>query len=247
MVDGKYRRDWVSNPTIAPGSAQQYLGLKWQIIRYSDVLLMFAEAENELSGNPTPAAYEAVNMVIRRAHGKPVSSPDASVDLPVVFNKDDFFKMLVDERSRELGAEGIRKFDLIRWNLLATKITQTKSFLSSLAATEPMLPIDLGPYGGFATVPKAMYYFTGSTADDKTLWANSFYKPAPSSTPAGTTKVRWFDVNGTGGFDVIDVVVAPTSTSPRFASGFIHNKSELMPIPQTALNANFNLTQNPNY
>jgi len=73
MVDGKYRRDWVTNPSIAPGSAQQYLGLKWQIIRYSDVLLMFAEAENELNG-PTPAAYEAVNMVIRRAHGKAVTS-----------------------------------------------------------------------------------------------------------------------------------------------------------------------------
>ncbi len=246
MVDGKYRRDWIKSPSFSPNDNGQYFGLKWQIIRYSDVLLMFAEAENELS-SPTPAAYEAVNMVLRRAHGKPVNSPDASVDLPVVFNKDDFFKMLVDERSRELGAEGIRKFDLIRWNLLATKITQTKSFLSSLAATEPTLPIDLGPYGGLITVPKAMYSINNSTADDKAIWANSFYKAAPSSAPAGTTKARWFDVNGTGGFDVVDVVVAPASTSPRFAYGFIHNKSELMPIPQTALNANFNLTQNPNY
>jgi len=247
MVDGKYRRDWVSNPTIAPGSDQQYLGLKWQIIRYSDVLLMFAEAENELSG-PTAAAYDAVNMVIRRGHGKPINSADAAVDLSSGLSKDNFFKALVDERSRELGAEGIRKFDLIRWNLLAAKIAKTKSWLSSLAATEPILPSDLGPYGGLVTVPKAMYYITNTTADDKAIWVNSFYVAAPSSTPVGTTKTRWFDVNTTsGGFDVVDVVIAPSSPAPRYAAGFIPNKSELLPIPQTALNANFNLTQNPKY
>ena len=39
-------------------NAIQYIGLKWQILRYSDVLLMFAEAENELNG-PTAAAYNA--------------------------------------------------------------------------------------------------------------------------------------------------------------------------------------------
>ena len=38
--DGKYRRDWTSNPSIAPTDAVQYLSLKWQIIRYSDVFLM---------------------------------------------------------------------------------------------------------------------------------------------------------------------------------------------------------------
>src|SRR2546423_20149 len=48
--DGKYRRDWVT-PSIPSGSyGTQYLSLKWQILRYSDVLLMFAEAENEISG-----------------------------------------------------------------------------------------------------------------------------------------------------------------------------------------------------
>ena len=68
--DGKYRRDWITNPTIAPTNAVQYLGLKWQILRYSDVLLMFAEADNEVSGGPTAAAYDAVNQVRRRGYGQ---------------------------------------------------------------------------------------------------------------------------------------------------------------------------------
>jgi hypothetical protein len=44
--DGKYRRDWISNPTIDPNSSVQYFSLKWQILRYSDGLLMLAEADN---------------------------------------------------------------------------------------------------------------------------------------------------------------------------------------------------------
>jgi hypothetical protein len=46
LTDGKYRRDWISNPAISPTDAIQYFGLKWQILRYADVLLMFAEAED---------------------------------------------------------------------------------------------------------------------------------------------------------------------------------------------------------
>ncbi len=240
IVDGKYRRDWITNPTVSPTSDVQYFGLKWQIIRYSDVLLMFAEAENELNG-PTAAAYEAVNMVIRRGHNKSINTPDATIDLTPGLSKPDFFDKLTIERSKELGAEGIRKYDLIRWNLLENKIMKTRSWLSALAAIEPVLPADLGPYGGLVTVPKSMFYINNSTADDKAIWANSFYTAAPSSTPAGTTKVRWFDVNGTAAYDVITVV------NDRFASGFTPNKSELKPIPQSAINANTNLSQNPNY
>ncbi|MBK8951010.1 MAG: RagB/SusD family nutrient uptake outer membrane protein [Chitinophagaceae bacterium] len=68
--------------------------MKWQIIRYADVLLMFAEAENELSG-ATTAAYDAINMVRRRGYGKTISTPDATVDIPSGLSKADFFKYLV--------------------------------------------------------------------------------------------------------------------------------------------------------
>jgi hypothetical protein len=108
IFDGKYRRDWIKNPAVSPTSQVQYFGLKWQILRYSDVLLMYAEAENELNG-PVAAAYNAVNMVRRRGFGKPVNTPDASVDLPAGLSKDAFFKALVRERALELGGEGIRK------------------------------------------------------------------------------------------------------------------------------------------
>jgi hypothetical protein len=229
ICDGKYRRDWISNPIVAPTNAIQYFGLKWQILRYADVMLMFAEAENEING-PTTAAYNAVNQVRRRGYGKPIATANAAVDLPAGLNKADFFKALVKERSLELGGEGVRKYDLIRWNLLATTIADTKAAL--LAMSTLTAPYD--------KLPIAMYYKTTGTSDDNTfgpnsLWVNSFYTTAPTATPAGTTKIVWMSA------------AINTTALSRFATGFVTGKSELMPIPQPARDANRNLTQNPGY
>ncbi|HMX81459.1 MAG TPA: RagB/SusD family nutrient uptake outer membrane protein, partial [Ferruginibacter sp.] len=137
MNDGKFRRDWITNPVISPTSAVQYFSLKWQILRYADVLLMFAEAENEING-PTASAYNALNMVRRRGYGKPMTTPDAAVDIPSGLSKTDFFKALVRERALELGGEGIRKYDLIRWNLLATALAETKANLLKMSTNTVM-------------------------------------------------------------------------------------------------------------
>lgn len=227
ICDGKYRRDWVTNPVISPTNAVQYLGLKWQILRYADVMLMFAEAENELNG-PTAAAYDAVNKIRRRGYGKPINTPDATVDLPAGLSKAQFFDAVVKERSLELGGEGVRKFDLIRWNLLASKIAATKAALLAMSTAS-------APYN---TLPTSMYYITNTTSDNNNmggLWFNSLYKPAPGTTPAGTTKVAW-----------ISAAINTTALS-RYATGFTTGKSELLPIPQPARDANVNLTQNPGY
>jgi hypothetical protein len=229
ICDGKYRRDWISNPTVSPTNAIQYFSLKWQILRYADVMLMFAEAENELNG-PTAAAYNAVNQVRRRGYGQSITTANAAVDLPAGLNKADFFTAIVKERSLELGGEGVRKYDLIRWNLLATKINETKAALLAMSTLS-------APYN---TLPTSMYYRTGSTSDDNRfgstgLWANSFYTTAPTATPAGTTKIVW-----------LSAAINTTALS-RFATGFVTGKSELLPIPQPARDANRNLTQNPGY
>ncbi len=241
QTDGKYRRDWISNPVISPTSDVQYLGLKWQIIRYSDVLLMFAEAENEISG-PTTAAYNAINMVRRRGYGKSITTADATVDIPSGLSKADFFKYIVRERALELGGEGIRKYDLLRWNLLAAAISESKSNMVKMSTSTAMdNPSYMASYPAYcitATLPASMYYITNTTSDVNTvngLWKNSLYKASPSSTPSGTTKVTWISA------------AVKTTCSDRFATGFTTGKSELLPLPQAAIDANKNLKQNPNY
>ena len=237
--DGKYRRDWMSNPIVLPTSAAQYFQLKWQILRYADVLLMFAEAENEINNGPTTAAYNAINAVRRRGFGKPIATPDASIDIAGL-SKTDFFKAIVRERSLELGGEGVRKFDLIRWNLLNTAFAETKANLLAIsnaaALTNPTYMAAYPAYAISTTLPTSMYYKTTSTSDVNDmngLWANSFYKPSPTLT--GFAKVAW-----------ISTAINTTSLA-RYATNFVTGKSELFPLPQPARDANFNLIQNPNY
>ena len=166
LTDGKYRRDWITNPSFAPTDAIQYFGLKWQILRYADVLLMFAEADNELNG-PSTAAYNAINMVRRRGYGKPMTTPDPTVDIPAGLGKTDFFKYIVRERSLELGGEGIRKYDLIRWNLMGTAITETRANMIRMSTVSAMInPTYMAGYPSYCltnTLPIRMYVNTGTT------------------------------------------------------------------------------------
>lgn len=252
IVDGKYRRDWLS-PALAAGTyLNNYSGLKWQILRYSDVLLMFAEAENELNG-PTAAAYNAINMVRRRGYGASLNVANATVDIPAGLSKTQFFQYLVRERTLELGDEGVRKYDLIRWNLLKTAITETKANINQMSSfTTLNQPSYMAGYPSYvlntANLPKTMYYRGRTSSDDLNIGGivlNSWYTPSPSAQPAGTTKVTWLVVSSDPTKTMAATVLA------HYATNFVENKSELLPIPQDAITAYggfaSNMPQNPGY
>lgn len=82
------------------------------ILRYADVLLMFAEAENEVNG-PTTAAYAAINRVRVR-----VNMPNVTAGL----TKDQFRNEVIHERRVEFGFEGTRWFDLVTLGIANQKI-----------------------------------------------------------------------------------------------------------------------------
>ncbi len=96
-------------------------GNNYYILRYADVLMMYAEAENELNG-PTVLAYDAFNQVRRRGFGYPieVASP---VDLTAGLSKEQFMDSLMVERRREFAFEGQRRFDLLRWGRLQEAVS----------------------------------------------------------------------------------------------------------------------------
>ncbi|WP_304064253.1 RagB/SusD family nutrient uptake outer membrane protein [Pedobacter glucosidilyticus] len=123
-------------------------GTNWPLLRYADVLLMFAEAENEING-ATPQAYEAINWVRRRAYQLPAEQ-NSIADLPPNLSKESFFNWIKDERARELAFEGHRKLDLLRWNLLTTTIQQ---MLTQITTTAPSgSNTNLGYSGRVATL-----------------------------------------------------------------------------------------------
>jgi len=101
-------------------------------MRYSDVLLLYAEAVNESKGAPTQAAFDAINVVRRRGHGLDVSTADATVDVPSSYGYSEFQQAVRDERKWELCFEGHRKMDLVRWETYYDAIKDTKTRLVSL-------------------------------------------------------------------------------------------------------------------
>ncbi len=84
------------------------------ILRYADVLLMYAEAANMADGAPSTEALDAINKVRRRAMGLDPYTPDPSVDLPAGMSQSDFDKAVIEERNWELAFETNRWFDLVR-------------------------------------------------------------------------------------------------------------------------------------
>jgi hypothetical protein len=218
LTDGKFRRDW--RVPLLPGTVQ-YLGYNWPLIRYADVLLMFAEAQNELAGptatfgtaaiNTPKLALEAVRTRAFRGNtGRIGTTPT---------DKGGFFNMLVNERLLEFGGEGIRKYDLLRWNLLGQKIAEARTNLLALKNDS-------------LTKPSQIYYKQVGEG----MQLTSFYKPRRATVPTGfrTTPVQWLRNISTTGIGA-------------YASGFTPGKSELLPIPQVVIDNNRNLRQNPNY
>ncbi len=108
----KWRRTY---ETLTPKD-KNYTPANFPLLRYADVLLMLAEAENQVNG-PTQVAYDAINAVRRRGYGKPVSVANATADLTAGLSPQQFQQAVQDERSRELCFEALRKPDLIRWGI----------------------------------------------------------------------------------------------------------------------------------
>lgn len=261
IVDGKFRKEWASSPNLyfsagigktsftpISNASLGNLEYDWPLIRFSDVLLMYAEADNEINGAPSAAGVSAVNEVSLRAHG------GVQALVPTIpTTHDAFFQYLVKERLLEFGGEGIRKYDLIRWNLLTPALAQTINNLKSMATTTPVFtpftymaapPSYVTTSGNF---PASMYFKTvnggangypssNPTNDEYQVFSNSYYKAAPTATPTGNTKVAW-----------MANTAITTSFVAYYGIGYVDGKSELYPFPQQAIDANFNLVQNPGY
>lgn len=78
------------------------------IIRFAEVLLIYAEAANEYQNGPSALAYEAIDRVRERAHIPLLS------DISPALSKDDFREAVFNERRKELVYEYQRWFDLAR-------------------------------------------------------------------------------------------------------------------------------------
>lgn len=114
-----------------------YSNANWYVLRYADVLLLYAEALNEQYGKPTSEAYEAVNMVRRRAYGLDATTLSAEADLPAGLTYEQFRDAIRTERSHELCYEGHRRQDLVRWGIYYETVQETYRKLMDWHETGP--------------------------------------------------------------------------------------------------------------
>lgn len=121
---GKFRVSWASDN----GFAVNKRSIDWPWLRYSDILLMYAEAQNELFKGPTSGAIADFNAVRIRAFGGDESKIGVT---PTDY--EGFRSAIINERKLEFAFEGLRKTDLIRWGVLYDTIAQTKQHILDMA------------------------------------------------------------------------------------------------------------------
>lgn len=122
-----YFRKWLPNYV----RNNSYVGVNVVLMRYADVLLMYAEALNE-TGN-TPKAIELINNV-RAVHGL---MPAIAVSSP-----EDVKTQIIHERTMELTLESTRFFDLRRWGML-DQVMQAAGRTGFSASEHSYLPVPL--------------------------------------------------------------------------------------------------------
>ena len=126
---GKYRFDWQQTAPYGGGNDD---GAKPVYMRYSDILLMLAEVCNELDELANAKKY--LLEVRKRAYRGNEAIAEAYVN--GLADKKAVFEAIVDERALEFVGEFLRKSDLIRWDLLKTKMDEAKADMTALAAEQ---------------------------------------------------------------------------------------------------------------
>ena len=124
---GKYRINWCKNR----GTSDSRRDINFPLLRYSDVLLMYAEALNELNNAPTADAIDAFKQVRMRAF----KNDEAKIGT-IPSDYEGFKNAIIQERKLELSHESLRKTDLTRWGILYEQLTAEKEKLYQLANRE---------------------------------------------------------------------------------------------------------------
>ncbi|KHJ39324.1 SusD family protein [Pedobacter glucosidilyticus] len=154
---GKYRYEWMSRRVTSTNDD----GLNWMYMRYADVILMAAEAINEIDGPAAAAPY--LKMIRDRAFPNQAQKVAQFMQTATV-SKEAFFNAIVNERALEFTGEMLRKADLIRWNLLTTKLTEAKVKLEQLDKRQ----------GRYANLPQRIYWRLAANNETVEIYGLNF-------------------------------------------------------------------------
>jgi len=142
LPNPRYNNKVYSNPSIRNSIGNRFgYWMNVRLLRYADVVLMFAEAANEVGGAANiTAARTALNSVRSRARaGLPNILPDVTTDVQATLRD-----VIRRERRVELAMEHDRFFDIVRWGIAQdvlnaagkTAFTNTRDVLLPIPQTQ---------------------------------------------------------------------------------------------------------------
>ncbi len=170
---GKYRFEWMNRIVTSTNDD----GVNKIYMRYAEILLMAAEAANEVEGPAAAAPY------LKQLRNRAFAAADRPVKVENYVNslnsKQAMFNAIVDEHKYEFTGEMERKLALIRWNLLGSSMADAKDRLTELKNRT----------GRYADVPSVLYY--KYAADNETLQIYGLNRGENTNPGAGWTSVDW--------------------------------------------------------
>ncbi|MCC9064795.1 RagB/SusD family nutrient uptake outer membrane protein [Flavobacterium piscisymbiosum] len=249
---GKWSREYQTNAT----AERVYTHINWVIMRYSDLLLMRAEVENELNEGPNAIAYDAVNQVRKRAFGADIQGSGIAVDIKT---KGTGYTNAANVVIQITGGGGS--------DASAAVVTLASGGINTIGM--------LRSGDGYTSVPTVTITSTDGKGTGATATARLLTKPTVSqiNLPAGLSKAdflkalqqeRAWELSGEGmrradliRWGILGDKLAETSAAVKairatyfFPSitNFVAGKHELYPFPQNETDVNKNITrQNPKY
>lgn len=209
MYNNKWSKIW-SDPSKALGSQSAgSTGINLPYMRYADVLLMYAEAVNEVENGVIGAngtkAIDAFKQVRKRAFLTTDQAEKVeNYTTTIASSKESFFNALTQERKWEFGGENMRWKDLVRWNLYSKVVYD--SFKEYLTVALMAGGDFIDGSDDYQTLPINKFYKRIANPGNKEIYPNTtfqiieFYNPWEATLNPGAgwltaTFYDWYDVN----------------------------------------------------
>ena len=118
VFNNKWSKLWTAEGATLGNTTTGATGINYPYMRYADILLMFAEADNELNDGPSDKAIDCLTQV----HARAFEDGDPDFITAAQADKDAFRKAVLDERKWEFAGENSRWRDLVRTNTYAEEL-----------------------------------------------------------------------------------------------------------------------------
>lgn len=209
MYNNKWSKLWADQSNALGNNSAGSTGINFPYMRYADILLMYAEAVNEVeegvAGPNGAKAIKAFKDVRKRAflpadHALKVDGYTSTA----AASKKAFFNAIVDERKWEFGGENIRWKDLVRWNLYSKVVYD--SFMEYLIVASMAGGDFMAGSDKYQTLPVNKFYIRENNPVNKDVYPNTtlpvikFYNPWEAVLNPGAgwltaTLYDWYNVD----------------------------------------------------